>query len=276
MDLRANFWDLNKPNDMLALKRILTTLADECDILYSTSALNGAISARQGRIGLYNNSGTYTTWINLDGATTWRQIVDASNYGAVTIGDGGGTDYLAIAADGTVTLHGDARVTKELQITAASLAPGSTGPDAVILGNYLGYSYDINDDSVANFEVPYDWDSSTNLSVIIYWYINEARSGDNQEVQWQITWGAVPTDASEALDSPTHSGTIDYGDQLIPTTAKTLTKTSDGTIAAASLASGDLIGLTIKRIALDGGNNPTADPVIVRIEIEYTSNVIGE
>ena len=44
----------------------------------------------------------------------------------------------------------------------------------------------------------------------------------------------------------------------------------------ASLSEGDFVGLTIDRVALDGGNNPTADPVIVRIEVEYTSNRLGE
>ena len=30
--------------------------------------------------------------------------------------------------------------------------------------------------------------------------------------------------------------------------------------------------MTIDRVALDGGNNPIADPVIVQIEVEYTVN----
>lgn len=78
MDLRPEFVDLNNPNDLLALKKHLSEMADELDILYSTSAPNGSISARQGRICLYNNSGTYSYWINTDGLTTWEEISNQS------------------------------------------------------------------------------------------------------------------------------------------------------------------------------------------------------
>ena len=192
------------------------------------------------------------------------------------VGDVPNSNYTSFANDGELTQSGTARTKREIEIEATSLSPGSTGPDATILGNYLGYSYDIGDDSVADFELPYDWASSTDLEVKIYWYINEAYGTGDGEVQWRIQWSAMPKDESEAIDSPTHTGTIDYGDQDIPATAKFLTRTSAGTIAGTSLSAGDFIGLTIDRIALDGGNNPTADPVIVRLEIEYTSNVLGE
>jgi len=197
-------------------------------------------------------------------------------FGRMDVGDG--DNYTTFANDGEINLVGTARVEKEIEIKAVSLAPGSTGPDAVILGNYLGYSYDINDDSVSDFEVPFDWAEGTDLTVKIYWYCNEdyALGDNNGEVQWQILWSAMPKDESELVDSPTHTGTIDYVDQNIPANAKELTSTAGGTIAGTSLSSGDMIGFTISRIALDGGNDPTADPVIVRIEIEYTSDTLGE
>lgn len=191
------------------------------------------------------------------------------------IGDGGTTNYTQFSAVGFQTLVGDARYEQEQFITAISLAPGSTGPDAVILGNSIGYSYDIGDDSVFNFEIPYGWDSSTDITLEIYWYINEARTGSNEEVQWRIQWSACPVGSTEAIDAPTHTGTIDFDDQLIPTVAKALTEIS-GTISAASLTAGDFISCTIDRVALDGGNNPSADPVIVQIEVETVRNTHGK
>ena len=188
---------------------------------------------------------------------------------------GGHTDKVGIGSDGTLTLYGDARVKKEFTIGAVNLDPGNQGPDAVILSNTLGYSYDIGDDSVMSFEVPYDCDTSEDIKIEIYWYINEARTGSNEEVQWRCRWSACPADASEAIDAPTHSGTIDFGDQLIPTVAKYLTEVS-GIIAAASIDDGDFVSMTIDRVALDGGTNPTADPVIVQIEVEYTMNKLGK
>lgn len=194
--------------------------------------------------------------------------------GGVNIGDT--TNYAEIKNDGEINLNGTARVEKEFELNAISLAPGSTGPDATILGNYLGYSYDIGDDSVTTFEVPHDYDITADLEVYIYWYINEAYATNSGEVQWRIQWSATPTDASEAVDAPTHTGTIDFGDQNIPATAKFLIKSNKGTIAAASLSEGDVLGFTVDRVALDDGSNPTADPVILRIEVEYKSNRLGE
>lgn len=194
------------------------------------------------------------------------------------VGDVSNSNYTSFANDGELTQSGTARVIKEIDLDTTTLAPGSTGPDATILGNYLGYSYDIGDDSVADFEIPHDWASGTNITVKLYWYCNEnyALGDNNGEVQWRIRWSATPVSETETVDSPTHTGTIDYGDQNIPANAKELTTTSAGTISGASLSAGDVVGLTIDRVALDDGNDPTADPVIIRVEIEYTSNVLGE
>lgn len=74
MDLRPEFIDLTKPNDLLALKKHLSEMADELDILYTTTAPNGTISARQGRIALYNNGGTYSYWLNTTGSTVWVEM----------------------------------------------------------------------------------------------------------------------------------------------------------------------------------------------------------
>ena len=109
----------------------------------------------------------------------------------------------------------------------------------------------------------------------IRYYINEAYATANGETQWEVAWSACPSDASEAVDAPTHTGTIDSGDINIPATAKFLKEETLGTIAAASLATGDELGMTLKRVALDGGSNPTAEPVITCIGVVYTRNRLG-
>ena len=126
-----------------------------------------------------------------------------------------------------------------------------------------------------NFEIPYDCDTSADIKIEIYWYIDEAYATNSGEVQWRAQWSACPADETEAIDAPTHTGTIDFGDQDIPATAKFLTEVS-GIIAAASIADADFVSMTIDRVALDGGSNPTADPVIVQIEVEYTMNKLGK
>lgn len=74
MDLRIRVGELKTPQDILRLVSAISEIADELDTLITTTSPNGNISARQGKIALYNNSGTYTTWINEDGDKTWHQI----------------------------------------------------------------------------------------------------------------------------------------------------------------------------------------------------------
>ena len=57
------------------------------------------------------------------------------------------TNYANFASDGELTFAGTARVTKCFQFANAALGKGSTKPDEVIVGNYWGWSYDIDDDS---------------------------------------------------------------------------------------------------------------------------------
>ena len=74
MDLRVNLKQLDTPEDILRLTNVLSEMADNLDTLVSTTAPNGNISGRQGQFCLYNNSGTYTVWINTTGSTVWEQV----------------------------------------------------------------------------------------------------------------------------------------------------------------------------------------------------------
>jgi len=203
-------------------------------------------------------------------------FLDVFADGGLRIGDssaGAPTNYSKFAADGELTLAGTARVKQEFAVGAESFAPGSTGADSVVLNNYSGWSFDIGDDMIMSFEVPYDCDVSEDLKVEVYWYINEAY-GAGAQVKWQIVYACCPADETEAIDAPTHSDTVTFADKNIPATAKFLTDNS-ALIPAASVAQDDLISINLERIAADG-TDPTADPVVVRVEIEYTKNKLGE
>ncbi|HUV66105.1 MAG TPA: hypothetical protein VMW24_19590, partial [Sedimentisphaerales bacterium] len=227
-------------------------------------------------VNIVTAAGDVTHWITEAVTTTARrhQLVKVVRASGVNL-FGSATNNLSINSSGIVTAIGNARWEREKSFTSVSLAPGSTGPDQVIVGNYIGESYDIGDDSVLTFEVPEDWDESTAWTVKIYYAINEAYVTASGEVQWRIRWSACPFDTAETIAAPTHTGTCDFGDDNIPTAAYTPTTVSS-TIAAASLAHGDIVGFTVDRIALDGGTNPTADPVLLRIELHYIADVLGE
>ncbi len=74
MDLKLNLQELKTPEDIAKLNSAISELADNLDVLNSTTAPNGNISGRAGQICLYNNSGTYTIWVNTTGSTVWQQV----------------------------------------------------------------------------------------------------------------------------------------------------------------------------------------------------------
>lgn len=187
-----------------------------------------------------------------------------------------GSKWVSQLLDTVIQELAGSAVIVEYQIPLSALAVGSTPPDQTEIGDYSGYSYDIGDDSVFNFVIPSGWDTQTDINVVIYWCINQARTGSNEEVQWEVDWSATPSDESEAVDSPTHSGTIDSGDILIPSSAKYLKKSVLGSISASSLSDGDIIGFTLSRVALDSGVGPTADPVIIAVIIKIRESSGGE
>lgn len=195
--------------------------------------------------------------------------------GAVRIGDssaGAPTNYVNIQPNGEIQLVGTARVVKQIPIANANLGKGATKATQVILGRYNLWVFGINDDAVFTFHIPHDWDPSTDIDLNIDWLIDEA-GGD--EIKWQISWAATPHNSSEAIDTPTHTGSSDTGDIVVPATVKFLTQNTL-TIPASSLSAEDQVGVELKRIAITDGTNPTSEPGIVDVHIEYTANKLGE
>jgi hypothetical protein len=74
MDIRLPIKDLTKPADLQKLLSTISELAASLDVLTSTDAPNGSISAREGRLCVYNNSGTYSLWVNTTGSTVWQNV----------------------------------------------------------------------------------------------------------------------------------------------------------------------------------------------------------
>jgi hypothetical protein len=192
--------------------------------------------------------------------------------GALQIG--GAANYTLFASDGKQTMVGTARVERDVVIPLTAFGKGVAAPATVYIGNYIGYEYTINDTAYFSTEVPYDWDSTSDLEIEIHWYIDEAyATAPNGEVRWNLIYTATKEDGSETVDAAT--ATIDSGDINIPATAKRLVQT-ELSIPAASLQAHDVIGVQVKRIALVAGNNPTAKPTLIGAMIQYISNKLGE
>lgn len=154
-----------------------------------------------------------------------------------------------------------------IPITLTDLATGGTPPDLVTVDQIHCYSYDITDDSDFTFTVPADYLTGTTMTVVVDWAINEV-VGVGVEVNWRNAWESHATDSTQVIGTGT-GGTVDSGDIVIPTLARQLT-TMSLIIDAADLAALDLVRCIFSRIAIVGGTDPTADPEVYAITVQYT------
>lgn len=184
-------------------------------------------------------------------------------------------NYAEFSAVGQLTLAGTARVRKHVAIPLDGLGSGGSAPTITRLGNTYGWAFTIGDDGYASFEVPPDWDPTTDIDLTMHIYTNEAYATRSGEVRFQIGWSAIAVNANEAVDSPVHSGTAIGADLNIAATAKGMQEYVAGPIVAASLGVNDSVSLKVQRIALSAGVNPVAEPVVIFMEYSYIANHLG-
>jgi len=122
MDYQLNLQSLDDPNSITKLTSAISEIADACDVLYTETAPNGVISARVGRRAIYNNSGTYSSWVNVDGDTTWQRI---QNYDANIISVSGASQGDTLYYDGATwaKLAKNTSATRYLSNTGTSNNP---------------------------------------------------------------------------------------------------------------------------------------------------------
>lgn len=227
------------------------------------------------QVAQHNNN---AEWRFRDKTSHWA-VKDSLGVDIVTIGETNGLTYvdgnqalgkaLVSDADGNASWASITPPSKHIAILPANLGKGATAPTEIIVGNFTGWEFTINDDAVFTVPSAHDMDASHDVALHITWVVNEAYATNSGEVQWQMNWSALDYSAVESVTAPTHSGTVATGDINIPATANTAIHTTSLIIPAASISALDVFGFTLKRIALVGGSNPTADPTIIDVHLEY-------
>lgn len=226
--------------------------------LYQIDTLSGAINTiTDSRAYLYPN-------------ISEKIKVDSS--GNIIIGDS--SNYTKCTSEGLQSMTGTARVKRILRLNAGDIKDGSSSPSPVVLGDYLMYNYGINDNAYTSISIPEDLDTSGTIDIYAIWCIGEAYSTNSAEIKWRIDWSLSAI--GEVASSPGNSGDNDTGDINIPSTSYTLVRTLLVSISYTDIAANDILGIKVSRIALTGGNNPTAEPGILGLDIEYTSNKLGK
>ena len=160
--------------------------------------------------------------------------------------------------------------TEEKHMDFSVLLPGATPPALVAFGDYYYYVFDVGEDVHIHFDIPHDWDGTSNFQIEVAWAINEAYAASSGEVQWRADWSATPV--GESFVAPAHTGQLDSGDINIPAVAITRIDSEIGSIPGASLVIDDCVGIRVSRIAIDAGANPVQDPAIACIHIHYYKN----
>jgi len=188
---------------------------------------------------------------------------------AAVIGDGGTTNYAAFAADGELTLHGTARVTKIALMQWYTTTGGSSAE------NYIyGSALDAATDEFVYWTgyVPLDIVAGTDIALKYRWVNKVAVSGGGDVVvQWDGDYNYAGS--SGVLGAPK---VLDVWATTItdPTPVQTIYEES---ATLANLTAGDFLSFRLRRDADAGADTYGSDVMVfVNAYIEYTADKLGE
>ena len=161
---------------------------------------------------------------------------------------------------------------QHISVQNANFGKGTSAPQQVIIGDYNGWEFRINDDAVLSLEMGHDIDEDQDIEIHLTVCINEAYATASGELQFQVEYSVSNHNGGNAL-APDASGVLVSGDVNIPATAYDFFHVHNLHIPAADYSHGSVIGVTLTRIAIDGGVNPTAHPVLTSLHLEYRSRL---
>lgn len=233
-----------------------------------------------GAIAFYNNGVGWTRCTLDNGAQAIGSYVDDGSNSIFQI-NGGLTagrkldtgNYTIITEAGKINLYGTARVNKPLNLGVGVVGSGTNQPTVTKVGNSFGYKFLIGDDVyLTPFEIPYEWDSSTDIKFKIHLYSTNTVA--SRYVKFQVNFTDV-AEGNGLVNKTTTS--VNTGDILLSTKAYNLTEATI-TIKAGNFTTDSVISIQLSRIASVGTapTSPADNPVIMSTEIEYVANKLGE
>lgn len=187
-------------------------------------------------------------------------VLDGTN---LEIGDGGTTDFTRIANDGEITLHGTARVTVDLYISASGVkAPGTKPATFVVLG--LSGVWEFSDEAVAGnqetisgtLKLPTQMDKTVVPIFKIGWSADGISPGN---CEWQLEY--LYRSPGEATDAAAQATLTVTG--AASATSNGFVITSFVALALPS-ATDQAMFFRIKRLSAVGSNDTIVDTVELR------------
>ena len=192
--------------------------------------------------------------------------------GVATIGDGGTTNYFQIAADGQVTLVGDARVIKSRWFPFNALKAPGTKPATFKEWGISGVweFADATDDTIVfNLQIPNDMDKTVAPSFVVGWSTNTTVTTETAVWQLEYLYTAPGEDTTAAAQ-------------------ETLTATSTAVAQANGLILVEITGMDLpgatdscmhvrlKRLGADGNDDLTDTAELHGVCIKYVADKHGE
>ncbi len=197
-----------------------------------------------------------------------NQTADNTRIGNIKAGN-----YTAFEEDGTVRLVGTARVRKEIQIKAEALKLGASPPTQAVIGNYSVLQFPgvgITRQVHTSFHTPTDWAIGTDIDVHAHWAPVDGNAGT---VVWQMSWSAKASNAGEVISGAGTTTSIPDDTTLLQDEQL---ESGKMTMAGASLALEDTIGITFFRDPAHGDDDYGSAASLIIIEVGYISNRLGE
>ena len=179
------------------------------------------------------------------------------------------TNYFKVASDGTLTLHGTARVNRHLRIGAGSLKLGASSPTVGITGVFPHLSFSQTSTQQAYYQilVPNRWDSSTDIEICFDWLYTGGQ--DNGTVKWGLEYNSK----AEGEDPTAGSTTITQVSPGTHTTGQLVRTCITTKILASNLTAEDTFGMRIFR---DQANDTLATgAILLGVHFHFTENKLG-
>ena len=229
-----------------------------------TNTISGSINGNAATVSTINGLAPNT-------ATTQATQGNITSLGKLTsLNVGGATHYMEVKTDGEINLHGNARVVKDLSISAADWCLVYSPPSLTATSIFAALEFDEVSDDVMHYSliIPSDWDPATDIEFVVDWIASAGE--DNGTVCWGLEY-LGKKDGENISGGSTFISQVSAGNHTESFVVRT---TFTSKILASNLEAGDLLGLKLRRDVsedtLDGGCH------LINTHLRYTTNKLGE
>ena len=198
-------------------------------------------------------------------------------------GGTGGTNYLAIADDGTVSLHGTATTFEDLRVDGSRVQnSGVTAPTwgVFVGGLYMNFFENAKTQSVYfNVQMPHAWKQGTDLGAHVHW-ATKATAPLTTTVYWTLEyqWVNVGSDCNLSTNNTTSGYTVLTNANINPDNSLAVGEhaiTSVGTISGTGKNLSSVLVCRVYRQGDHANDTYTGDAALLSIDFHYEVDSFG-